>query len=300
MRQKSPFDGDVFLGSPDENLSTSLTLLSHMQHREPKPMPSGLLDHLKKDTSQEANGIGRLIKQEALISDRPSFLENKSKQSGSQNRIQRETHLSALPEDFKLSGFQSATPLKQQLGVHQLLEASRTDERYPIPSPDLSDEAEEVPPNPQAFPDSGSEEFEDELNDFYNNRIEMEELVVYEAAFDRKGGDSELKITAIASFDPGVVLLATDRLEIYSYDIKLGKKQLLHCIDESAFSSNSDEIRSRTRERPFIENLLVYNPQTYILMVRGNLFKFDPNTKSVERLIPVRQAKEQLVLEGRF
>lgn len=263
-------------------------------------MPTGLLDHLKKDTSQEANGIGRMIKQEALHSDKFSFLlEGKSnKSSDSTNRIQRDNHQHGLTKDLNFPGFRSATPPKQQSRIRHVLEASQTDERNPIPSLDLPDETEEVPPNPQVFHDSGSEEIEDQLNDFYNNRMEMEELVVNEAGFDRKGGYSELKITAIASVDPGVVLLVTDRLEIYSYDIKMSNKQLFHCIEESVFNSSFQGIRTRTREKPIIENLLIYNPQTYILMVRGNLFKFDPNTKTTELLIPVSQAKEQPVFEG--
>jgi hypothetical protein len=270
-----------------------------MQHRAAKPMPSGLLEHLKKDTSQETDGIGRMIKEESLLTNRSTYMEEVNKLSTNpKNRIQRENDSFSSKKDFYFTGFQPATPNPQHIGVHQLLQYDRTDEHYAENPLGWSDDAEAVPPNPQDFPYSGSEEPDDELNDYYNNRIELEELVVNEVAFERKCGDSDLKITAITSLDTGVVLLATDRLEIYTYDIKLGVKQLRHSFDPSIFSSYTEGIRARMREKPCIDNLLYYNTQTYILMVGGSLLKFDPNSESLEPVIPAKQAREQSVLQG--
>ena len=265
-------------------------------------MPTVLAEHLKIDTSQEEEGIGRMIKQESQQSSRYPFLEEISKLSAvSPNRIQRGNHLYSFEKDLYFAGFPPATTPQQQQANFSLPPTRATDEPFPTNHLDMSDDDDDdtVPPNPQEFPESCSEDLDDELNDYYSNRTDLEELVVNEVAFDRKCGESELKITAIASADPGVVLIATDRLEIYSYDIKQGSKQLFHRFDESVFLSSNEGIRSRLRDKPMIENLLIYNPQTYILMVNGNLLRFDPTSKSIEPLIPVRQAKEQLVLEGR-
>ena len=187
------------------------------------------------------------------------------------------------------------TDLASPLHVSAL---SPPEERGPIPTLELSD-PEEIQHNTHTSHDPASEELDEELNDFYSNRIELEELLIHEVAFDRSSSEAELDITAIASREAGVIMLVTDRLELYSYDLRSGQKQLCHVFEESAFQHHLERLKTRKREKVSIDNLLAFGKDSFIILVSGNLFRFDTSSKAVELLIPGRQEKEQLLLEGR-
>ena len=261
-------------------------------------MPAGLVDHLKKDTSQEADGIGRMIKQESLLQRKSSFLEEMSSQKPTQSNRFSKDPPQLSKQKPPLTGYQPATPPNRLHDYALLWGGGNPDERGPIPTLELSD-PEEIQHNTHTSHDPASEELDEELNDFYSNRIELEELLIHEVAFDRSSSEAELDITAIASREAGVIMLVTDRLELYSYDLRSGQKQLCHVFEESAFQHHLERLKTRKREKVSIDNLLAFGKDSFIILVSGNLFRFDTSSKAVELLIPGRQEKEQLLLEGR-